>query len=299
MHLSESQSQTADSFSFKWSKTTTYESSAVHAEWKRWLLEKYFDGDAEGPSRLLADRGRLRILDAGCGAGISSLLIFGESLMDHDYVGVDISSSVREAERNFASNGIPGQFVQANISDLPESLGEFDLIFSEGVLHHTDSVERTLANLASRLRFGGKIAFYVYARKAPVREFTDDYVRSAIASMTDEQAWRALMPLTKLGQSLGQLDVEVTIDEDIEVLGIASGSYNLQRLFYYAFCKAYYRPDYSVEEMNHVNFDWYRPLNCHRHSGDEIVAFCSTAGLRILRFHEEPSGLTVIAERVE
>lgn len=294
--ISPAQEQTQDTFSFKWAKAETYESQQVRDEWRRWLLEKYFDGDLTGPGSFLGDS-RLRILDAGCGAGISALLLFGDELAKHDYIGVDISSSVVQAERNFKEQGIPGTFLQANLQDLPLDLGNFDLIFSEGVLHHTDSVQDSLTHLAYRLNSGGRIAFYVYAKKAPIREFTDDMVRDSIADMTDKEAWEALMPLTSLGKALGELGITVEIPEDIPLLGIERGNYDLQRLFFYKICKAYFRSDYSLEEMNHINFDWFRPKNCHRHTPEEVAEAVTEAGLILQRMMVEESGITVIAQR--
>jgi arsenite methyltransferase len=295
--LSDSQAQTQSAFSYKWSRRETYESSAVQDEWARWLLEKYFDGETDGPANFLQIGGRLRVLDAGCGAGVSALLLFGDLLQYHDYVGVDISESVHEAEVLFRDRGIPAHFIQANLADLPPDLGDFDVIFSEGVLHHTDSVQDSLCHLASRLRPGGRILFYVYVKKAPIREFTDDYIRGLLAEMSDDEAWEALIPLTLLGKSLGELDVDVEVPEDVTLLGIPSGTYSLQRLFFYKFLKAFYRPEYSLQEMNHVNFDWFRPLNCHRLSPQELLDSCAAAGLVVDRLHEGESGLTVVAHR--
>ncbi len=222
---------------------------------------------------------------------------FGDELSKHDYVGVDISDAVIQARRNFDVHGIPGTFIQANLQDLPMELGTFDLIFSEGVLHHTDSVQEALIYLASRLNSGGRFAFYVYAKKAPIREFTDDIVRNFISNMTDEEAWDALMPLSAFGKLLGDLGITVEIPDDIPALGIERGSYDLQRLFFYKICKAYYRPEYSLSEMNHINFDWFRPENCHRHSPVEIEQMCLNAGLKLERLRSEPSGITVIARK--
>jgi SAM-dependent methyltransferase len=295
---SDNQAQTSETFGFKWKKRDTYESPSVQQEWRRWLFEKYFDND---PSRLTAllqaSSGRMSILDAGCGSGGSALLLFGEHLRDHDYVGVDISDSVQVARERFAERGIPARFEQYDLNAIPEDLGQFDVIFSEGVLHHTDSVSAAIATLARRLRPGGRFMFYVYARKAPLREYADDLIRDAIASMDNEDAWKALEPLTKLGKALGDLNVEIEIEEDIPYLGIAKGRHDLQRLFYYNICKAYYRPDYSIDEMNHINFDWYRPKNCHRHTAEEIAGFCADAGLQIDRLHPEESGITVVATK--
>jgi SAM-dependent methyltransferase len=294
---SANQQQTEDAFAFKWRKRDTYESAEVQAEWGRWLLTKYFGGDEAELDRLLGTDAPKKILDAGCGSGGSGLLLFGDRLKVHEYVGVDISDAVYIAQERFRERGIPAVFVQSDINMIPAGHGPFDLVFSEGVLHHTDSVETAILALSKQLKPSGRLLFYVYSKKAPIREFTDDHVREAVAGMSNEAAWHALMPLTKLGKALGELDIEILVEEDIPFLGIAKGKYNLQRLFYYKFCKAYFRPEYSLDEMNHINFDWYRPLNCHRHSPEEVVGFCERAGLTLERLHVEESGISVIARK--
>ena len=292
-----SQKQTEETFNFKWKKRETYESPAVKLEWKRWLFEKYFDGDESILRESILGKQRKRILDAGCGSGGSGLLLFGDYLRQHDYTGVDISDAVDVARVRFAERNLPANFMKYDLMQLPEELGNFDVIFSEGVLHHTDSVGSAIAQLTKRLAVGGIFMFYVYLKKAPVREFTDDLVREAISGMTNDEAWQALEPLTKLGKILGDLNIEIDIQESIPFLGIERGKINLQRLFYYKICKAYYRPDYTIDEMNHINFDWFRPRNCYRHSPEEVSKFCAAAGLGVSRMHVEESGITVIATK--
>lgn len=295
---SQTQAQTADAFGFKWKNRDAYESPAVQNEWRRWLFEKYFDGERQRLASLLNEPpGRKQILDAGCGSGGSGLLLFGEYLHEHSYFGVDISEAVDVARQRFAERGLVGTFAQCDLNSIPEDFGNFDIIFSEGVLHHTGSVEHAIERLAARLKAGGRLLFYVYARKAPIREYTDDLIRAAIAPLDNEQAWKALEPLTRLGVALGRLGINVEVEEDIPYLGIEKGRYDLQRLFYYKICKAYYRPEYSIDEMNGINFDWYRPQNCYRHTPAEVRGFCERAGLRVERLHLEESGITIIAAR--
>lgn len=296
--ISIDQQQTENTFGFKWGKRETYESPPVQTEWKRWLFEKYFDSDPEKLNDLLG-RGEERksILDAGCGSGGSGLLLFGDKLREHDYLGIDISEAVFVARERFKERDIPANFMQSDLNSIPYEYGSFDIIFSEGVLHHTDSVEKAILELSKRLKKGGQFLFYVYAKKAPIREYTDDLIRHSIAELTNDDAWQALIPLTKLGKTLGDLNIEVEVEEDIPFLGIQKGTHNIQRLFYYKIFKAYYRPDYSLDEMNHINFDWFRPLNCFRHTPDEIKNFCEKADLTINRLHIEESGITVIASK--
>lgn len=295
--ISSDQKQTESTFGFKWQKRATYESASVQKDWADWLFLKYFDNDRSKLDKILSG-GRKRILDAGCGSGGSASLLFGDNLKDHDYFGVDISNAVDVAKVRFQERGLPGHFVQSDLNKIPAELGSFDVIFSEGVLHHTDSVKKAIKVLSDRLLVGGKFLFYVYRKKAPIREYTDDLIREAIAPLDNEQAWKALEPLTKLGKTLGDLNIDIDVDEDIPYLDIPKGKYNLQRLFYYKVCKAYYRDNYSVDEMNHINFDWFRPKNCFRHTPEEIESFLRFAGLKVDRLYLDESGITVIASKL-
>lgn len=293
---SSNQQQTDEAFGFKWSKRDTYESAASQANMRRWLLERYCANDPRRIDEWLG-RGRKIILDAGCGAGFSGLLFFGDLLRDHDYLGVDISTAVDVARERFRERDIPGDFFRADISCLEVPDASIDVIFSEGVLHHTDSTKRSLKHLATKLVSGGHFLFYVYRKKALVREFTDDAIREALRPMTDEQAWEALKPLTQLGIALGRLQQEIDVKSAIPFLGIEEGKFDLQRFFYWNICKAYYRPELTFDEMHHINFDWFRPLNCQRHTPEEIRQWCEEACLQIEHMNVQEAGITVVARK--
>lgn len=294
--LSERQQQTKTAFGYKWHRRQSYDTPALAAFTRQWLLDKYLDGRGERLAEWL-DPGPSVILDAGCGAGYSATAFFGDLLSRHRYIGVDISDAVEVARERFAELGYDGEFIQADLGRMPIADASVDLAFSEGVLHHTDDTGAALAAVARKVRPGGRVLFYVYAHKAPIREFVDDLVRDHLRPMSDEEAWEALKPLTRLGVALGELGVELDVPEAIPFLGIRAGRVDLQRFFYYAFMKTYYRPELAFEEMHHVNFDWYRPLNSRRHTEEEVREFCRAAGLRIERFHAEESGFAVVAVR--
>jgi hypothetical protein len=100
-----------------------------------------------------------------------------------------------------------------------------------------------------------------------------------------------------LGKLLGELDIEIDLPENIPLLDIDAGKINLQRLFYWHILKCFYRPDYTVDEMNHINFDWYAPKNAFRQSPEEVEAWCDEAGLDILRERVEEAGITIVARK--
>jgi len=293
--LSDDQAETSEMFGFKWTQEDTFTRPQALALMRGWLESRY-GRVADAP--WWSEYGeRPLVLDAGCGAGVSGLEVFGPMGDRVRYLGVDLTPAVDVARQRFAEHGRDAAFLQADLTRLPLAPGSVDVIFSEGVLHHTDSTEGALKAVAPLLRAGGRILFYVYRRKSLIREFTDDAIRAQLQEMTPEQAWRALEPLTKLGIALGELGVEIDVPEDVDVLGIRAGKIDIQRLFYYDIFKAYYDPDMTFGEMHHINFDWYAPKNAFRQTEEEVRRWCDEAGLDVEHEHIHRSGITIVARR--
>lgn len=290
------QEQTKKIFGFKWTKTNTYDSDTFRNKAFEWLVDRYF-GSAEARTAFLNKNKGKTILDAGCGSGFSSSILFDKYINDYSYTGVDISDeAANEAKNSFKERKLNGEFIVANIQDM-KLQHKFDIIFSEGVIHHTSDPYITFKNLVSHLKDDGRIMFYVYKKKAPVREYTDDFIREKLSKLSNEEAWEALIPLTNLGKALGDLNIEVDIKDDIKLLEIPKGRYNVQRLLYYYFCKMYYDKDFSIDEMNHINFDWFMPKNCYRFTEEDIKKWLSDNNLVQERFIVEDSGITAVARR--
>ncbi|MBX5442597.1 MAG: class I SAM-dependent methyltransferase [Solirubrobacteraceae bacterium] len=283
-------------FGYKWTQEDTFTRPKALELMRGWLESRYgrvadapwWDEYGERPL----------VLDVGCGAGVSGLEVFGPMGDRIRYLGVDLTPAVAVARRRFREAGLhDAEFMQADLRKLPLEPGSVDVIFAEGVLHHTDSTEGALKAVAPLLRPGGRILFYVYRRKSLIREFTDDAIRARLQEMTPEEAWKALEPLTKLGIALGELNVEIEIPEDIDLLGIKAGRVDLQRFFYYDIAKAYYDPDMTFGEMHHINFDWYAPKFAFRQTEEEVRRWCDEAGLEVEHEHIHQSGITIIARR--
>lgn len=293
--ISDDQADTEEMFGFKWEQEETFTRPHALELMRAWLEERYgriadapwWDEYGERPL----------VLDAGCGAGVSGREVFGPMGGRVRYLGADLTHAVEVANRRFAEIGMDAQFLQADLTDLPLEPGSVDVIFSEGVLHHTDSTEDALKAVAPLLRPGGRILFYVYRKKSLIREYTDDAIRAQLQEMTPAEAWKALEPLTKLGIALGELDVELEIPEDIDLLGMKAGTVDLQRWFYYDIAKAYYKPDLTFGEMHHLNFDWYAPKNAHRQTEAQVRQWCDEAGLEVEDEHIHQSGITIRARK--
>ena len=284
------QKQTQNSFGFKWRQRDTYDSPAMHAIVRQWLIQRYGFDTIDAMRAFF--RGRRRILDAGSGSGFGASLWMNSSWGGSHWTGAEISPAVDVAQERLGSI-VGTHFVQADILQLPFPETTSDTIVSDGVLHHTPSTELALKALVPLLEPGGEILFYVYRKKAPVREFTDDHIRGLLSCLSPEDAWDKLRPLTRLGQALAELHAEVEVQEDVPYLGLKAGRYDVQRLIYWHFAKLFWNEAISFEENNHVNFDWYHPCYSHRQTEDEVRRWCEEAGLSVFHFNVQESGMTV------
>jgi SAM-dependent methyltransferase len=108
-----------------------------------------------------------RILDAGCGSGVSTEYL-AHLNPDADIVAIDISAGTlavaQERYRRTCSQR-PGkaEFHQLSLYDLDQIPGEFDMINSVGVLHHLPDPIRGIQTVASKLAPGGIFHIFVYA----------------------------------------------------------------------------------------------------------------------------------------
>lgn len=291
--MSEKQKQTEQVFGFKWQQRDTFESEAASQAMQKWSNERYCEAVKWFPPQSQP----YTVLDAGCGAAYTGLQYFRPILDRIRYVGADISTAVDVAQIRMQDAGAEAAFIQCDLTRLPLPHDSLDAIFSEGVLHHTDSTRGAILSLAPLLKSGGLFMFYVYRRKGPIREFTDDYIRDQMQQLTPEEGWRAMGPISKLGKLLGDLDIEIDIPERIDLLGIDAGKINLQRFIYWHVLKCFYRPEYSLDEMNHINFDWFAPRNAHRQTPEEVCQWCVDAGLSVLHQRVEEAGITIVARK--
>jgi len=291
--VSAAQEQTRETFGFKWAKRDTFEGS-VADHMRNWLVQKY--GDVPLAPWFFKDHGpNPIILDAGCGAALSGIALFGPVMDRVRYFGVDVSTAVDVAKKRFEERGWQAGFIQSDLNQIPVKERSVDIVFSEGVLHHTDDTFKALEAVTKYVKQGGRVIFYVYRKKGPVREYTDDYIRDKLQKMTPEEGWKAMEPLSELGKILGDLNIEIDIKNKIDLLDIPAGKINLQRFFYWHVLKAFYRPEMTLDEMNHINFDWYAPKNARRHTVEEVRGWCKTLGLEIEHEFAEEAGISVIA----
>ena len=209
------------------------------------------------------------VLDVGVGSGASSRLWAPRAKEFH---GVDIGNGVYRA-KNTLNNSV------------------------ENPIHHTPSTKNALKSVYPKLKKGGLIIFYIYKVKTPLREFSDDYIRNLVSKMSPDEAFEANKSITKLAESLHNQKINITIPEDIPLLGFKKGEYDLQRFIYQNIFKLFWKESMGFYESNMENFDWYYPKYSWRHTETEIREWCSEFNLSPKLIKENYSGFTCHAYR--
>ncbi len=138
----------------------------------------------------------------------------------------------------------------------------------------------------------------MFIKKAPVREFVDDYIRDKIADLPYEEAMNYCAQITEFGKSLSELGLKVKVPS-VELLGIEAGEYDIQRLIYHFFAKCYWNPSLSYEENVLINYDWYHPQIATRHTLEEVENWFSSIGLEIIHRCVDFWGITVRGRKKE
>jgi SAM-dependent methyltransferase len=101
------------------------------------------------------------VLDIGCGSGTSGAL-FG--YLGAHYIGLDHSQhAVAHALRNLRGAGGDGFTAQGNAEALPIRDGSVDVVYSNGVLHHTPNFLTAMDEAYRVLKPGGKAIIALYA----------------------------------------------------------------------------------------------------------------------------------------
>lgn len=287
--LTEAQKQTQDSFSEKWHRIPDFGYTGETKEfYLHWYLRRHGWGNLGNLAQFLSSR--QFILDAGTGLG-RDVKLYAENTKGEVF-GVDISQSIDIAYQHIGH--LPNaHLVQADLTGLPFTKNFFDFIASDGVLHHTPNTQQSFKYLVPFLKQESQIAIYVYKKKGPIREFCDDYIRSHTASLSAEECYKFSRAVTKFGKSLSDMNVDISIPEDIPYLEIRAGRYNLQRFIYWNIFKCFWDDDFDFETNDMINFDWYHPRYAHRHTAEEVRQWFKDMNLEILHFDVGESGISV------
>ena len=281
------QAKVKDAFDYKW-MNTEFGQDDHEFEVKLTKIIIDFLGISKDDLSIFNDK---IVLDVGIGSGSSARLWASRAKEFH---GIDISNAIYKAPNALRTTKSIPILSQADLNHLPYLDNSFDALVSAGVLHHTPNTKLALKNILKKLKLNGTCWFYVYKKKAPLREFSDDYIREKIGSLSPEQVIEEMKKITNFGKSLHEQGLQIYIPNDIEILGIKKGNYDLQRFIYQNFFKCFWNDSWEFDYSNLVNFDWYFPKFSWRHTEDEIRQWCQEFNLEIIFLRETESGYSCL-----
>lgn len=112
------------------------------------------------------------VLEVGCGTGVHARLLAAAGAR---VSAVDLTPTAIElTKRRLELAGLEADVREADAEALPFADASFDFVWSWGVVHHSESTDRVVAEIARVLRPGGRLALMVYHRTSIT--FWVDYV---------------------------------------------------------------------------------------------------------------------------
>jgi 2-polyprenyl-6-hydroxyphenyl methylase/3-demethylubiquinone-9 3-methyltransferase len=104
-------------------------------------------------------------VDVGCGSGLFSLAAsrLGARVYSFDYDGASVACT-EELKRRYCPFNTEWHITTGSALDSAylQSLGQFDVVYSWGVLHHTGEMWQAMENVHRLVRSNGKLAIAIY-----------------------------------------------------------------------------------------------------------------------------------------
>ena len=101
-------------------------------------------------------------IGAGLGTDLSQFALGGAICTD-----LDLSAGhLAHAKRSFELRGSTGEFIHGDGENLPFDDDTFDVVYSNGVIHHTPNTTHAVKDIRRVLKPGGKAIIMVYAENS-------------------------------------------------------------------------------------------------------------------------------------
>jgi SAM-dependent methyltransferase len=203
------------------------------------------------------------VMDVGCGTGANAAVV--SEMGAREIFCVDLSVAVVSAFANTRQLGNV-HVVQADLFRLPFTYEAFTLIYSMGVLHHTEDTKKAFLALVPFLKKNGVIAIWVYQDGDGIQRRWSDWLRSATTKMNP-----------KLLYGVCWLAVPAYYVYKIPFLG--------KLLFHFLppISKEPYWEDRVLD-----TFDWYSPRYQWKHTYPEVYRWFQEANLADIHVLDVP-----------
>jgi 2-polyprenyl-3-methyl-5-hydroxy-6-metoxy-1,4-benzoquinol methylase len=196
----------------------TEERFAFGANWQQFLsvLNEDRIGTARRSLADMLDRERLdglRFLDIGCGSGLFSLAArqLGARVHSFDFDPLSVSCA-QELKRRFFPGDAEWRIERGSVldADYLQGLGEFDVVYSWGVLHHTGQMWSAIDHASRLVAPGGRLFIAIYNDQGQISAWWTRVKRTynrlpAVFRMPYLLAFAAVLEAGAVGKALLQL----------------------------------------------------------------------------------------------
>jgi SAM-dependent methyltransferase len=229
------------------------------------------------------------LLDVGCGVGMETMAL-REATGAEQLFGIDLNFALLSRRAEFRQHP-DVHFVIASLFDLPFERESFDLVYSEGVLHHTYSTREAFEARAPRVRLGGRLFVWVYG-------LDDHLIANGHRRKIDDLIEKVLRPL--ISRAPRRL-------RDLIFKGLVALSHLRRREGLTFGEQRRHGEQWSRRNTEHTLRDWLSPRFAHRHGFNEVIEWFETAGFTIEQvqspaayralFDDAPFGVGVTGRR--
>lgn len=221
-----------------------------------------------------AFKGKL-VLDAGCGMGRYAKVALS---LGAEVVAFDLSEACLRLAREASGPNL--HVVQGNLHKPPFKPGSFDVIYSQGVLHHTSDTHTAFLKVAALVKAGGLLSVWLYGMAGRFADFATNPIR-------DDRKWierhrRAAWGIVALRHAISdglravttRLPMKLTYALCYPITAL--GRVPLVKYFTFSV-----HPDFRVRLIE--NFDWLAPHYQYHHTKEELGAWFERAGFSVLK----------------
>ncbi|MDZ4796662.1 MAG: methyltransferase domain-containing protein [Bryobacteraceae bacterium] len=177
------------------------------------------------------------VIDVGCGGGRYTGA--WRRIGARPALGVDISPiNIADARRRAQEGGVEDlSFEEADVLSLPQRNDQFDIVFSNGVLHHTRDWELGISELMRVMKPGGMGWLYLIENPGGLFWYSIEILREVMRGVDRETARRALsalgIPANRIFYMLDHVMVPINIrltPEEVETCLASNGATSIRRL---------------------------------------------------------------------